>query len=184
VEELHPITVPSCRAHNEEFHLLDERFRVYLQGCSTSELAARLFAGKTARGLQHRPGLLASISEASEPAIFEGKSTHAIGITAAEHDSFWEKTSRALYFHHYQEPFPGEIRAVCSHFHSPHLDFRQVILLYHSVSPSLVPGDCAHPDVFRYEIGRTVESGGTGLFIRLTFYGDITAFVLGMPTHH
>jgi len=180
-EDLRLVTVPSCKAHNEDFHLLDERFRVYLQGTSNSEIAATLFGDKTLRGLTLKPGLINSISAASVPAIFEGEKTRAISISSADHDAYIEKITRALYFHHFRERYQGTIRGACSHFHSDKLDFRQLILLYHSVSPSLTVGQNAHPDIFRYEIGRAIEPGGTGMFLRATFYGDITVFVLGTP---
>ena len=180
-EDLHPITVPSCKAHNEDYHLLDERFRVYLQGCSGSEIAAKLFGDKTLRGLTHKKGLISSISAASVPAIFEGEQTHAISISAGDHDSYFEKVARALYYHHYHEPFPGTVRAACSHFHLAKLDFRKLILLYHSVSPSLVHGQSAHPDIFHHEVGRVVDEAGIGMFVRMTFYCDITVFALGTP---
>lgn len=175
------ITVPSCRKHNEDFHQLDERFRVYLQGASGSEIAARLFSDKTMRSLTRAPGFRKSIMDAAQPARLDGEDTFALSITGEHHDAYFEKIARALYFHHFGEPFPGEIKAACSHFHLRSVDFRELIKIYHSVKSSLQPGQVTDPRVFRYEFGRVVETQGVGYFLHATFYEDITVFAFGAP---
>lgn len=175
------VTVPSCKRHNEDFHLIDERFRVFLQSSSSSQTAEDLFADKTLRGLTRRTGLLQSLKDASRPGRLNGVDTLAIHVPGEHHDPYFEKIARGLYFHHFQKPYTGELRSVCSHFHSPHLDFRELIKLYHSVKSSLEPGTKTDDRIFQYEIGRAIEPGGEGLFFRLTFYTDITVFCVGTP---
>lgn len=170
------ITVPSCKTHNEDFHQLDERFRIYLQGTSSSETARKAFADKTIRGLKRSHGLSKTLVARSSPARLQGKHTLALNIPESDHDPFFEKINRALYYYHHHTPFKGDISSVCSHILHQGIDFKKIILVYRENEKSFVPGVTTDDRIFRYEFSHLIDRDGEAFVTRMTFYEDITVF--------
>lgn len=179
-EGYHPLTVPSCRAHNQDYAKLDERMRFFAQVTAGGDDSARLFRGATMRSLTESDGLRKRIMAGAEPATLNEEPSTAIPVDVADHDQFWEKVARALYFHEYNQVFCGSVKHACTHALSPTTDIRSLILFYYSVENDMVFRPTAHPNILRYKIGR-VTSPDTGFVLRMTIYNNVTVFVLGLP---
>src|SRR2546430_397757 len=108
------ITVPSCYDHNEALSEGDEKFRFYLQACSDSPDALKLFETKTMRGLTRSEAAkqTAKLFEGSLRVLVPGGETRALQVNAAEQNLFFEKIVCGLYFHIFGKRAPKAVTTV------------------------------------------------------------------------
>lgn len=176
------IRVPSCTRHNTGLSKLDERFLVYLQSSSASQVATQAFGRKTSRGLM-RPkaaGFRQSLLRAMRPATLDGQAAIVHGVSGALVSEFFEKVARGLYFYHSNCIFNGTVDSVCSHISRPGTDWETLGWHIQDVQRHLKDGQYTHPGVFKYRYGVVEEPSGNAFVILGTFYGDITFFTVGI----
>lgn len=174
------ITVPACATHNNDLSELDERFRVYLQTSADDDVAREAFRDKTMRGLKKSQGLLRHLAASSQPASLNGEPTFAIPLSQSDHDTFFEKICRGIYYAHFQAPFRGKITSACSHFSSAAFDFTMLVGLYKDCEHEFVAGRTTDDRVFKYSFIRKFDSGKELFFLHARFYTTLTVFSWGV----
>jgi hypothetical protein len=176
------LKVPACEKHNTEMSKLDERFRLYLQAASDSEVALNHFRDKTYPRIS-RPeskGFVKSLSEAAFPARLNGETTIAFAIEPALQDTFFEKVIRGLYFLHYDTPFDGEVFSACTHLVRPGVDYKELIQMIVSFEKDFIPGKTTDDRVFKYKYARVFDQGREAYALHGVFYGQINLFGFGI----
>jgi len=175
-------TVPSCAAHNTELSKLDERFRIYIQAASDSEVALKEFKDTTFRGLKREAakGFLKQLGASSHPARLNNEPTIAFAIDPRQQDMFFEKIIRGVYFSHFGLPFEGEVCSASTHLVNPSIDYRQLIATIVSMRSSFQQGIVTDDRVFRYQYGRVIEEGRIGFAVHGVFYDTINLFGFGI----
>lgn len=180
------ITVPSCKAHNEDLHQIDERFRALILGGSATPKAIEIFSDAPKRGLlrPERAGLLRDLKRNSEPFILDGKLTTRIAITYEQYAVFFEKIVRGLYFFHFGQPFAGSLVCVCSHIRpdipSPELpSMVELISNFRKNEHRFIEGKKTDDAVFSYKYQRSTDERGTEFELVAKFYDEMSLFAGG-----
>jgi len=177
------ITVPSCKAHNEDLHLLDERFRFYIQACGTNDVALVALKDKTIRSLSRpeRPGLVKSLASKSHRINVGGHPTFAMEINPSDQNLYFEKIVRGMYFHLLKQPAVGQVVSASEQFIVPGLDYEHVkktIVPLLNVPKFAVLGQVSNPKVFQYKYAHVIEKSRKAFAIMLRFYEGVE--VLGL----
>lgn len=173
------IIVPSCAAHNEDLSKLDDKFRTYIQSCSDDEVARAGFVNDTMPRL-FRPqylGLIKDMVSRSTPATLNGGNTVAITTPIEEHDTWFEKIARGIYFEHFRKVFPGKIASGCSHFPSAPSSFPAHLFAH--FEPYYIPGKTTNDRVFRYWYFHLNHDGNETFALKVQFYSSITQLSFG-----
>jgi hypothetical protein len=180
------ITVPACKAHNEDLAKLDEKFRVFIQARESSPVALEQFRTTTFRGLNRpdRPGLAASLAQGSQKVVVDGQPTIALQVDAAEQNLYFEKIIRGLYFHTFGKQAQGRVVSVSKDFIVHGLDYSQLrdVIAYLNDPNHMKKGITANPDIFRYRYVRDGDAGIEFTAIAMQFYKGVE--VIGLITPH
>lgn len=180
------ITVPSCRAHNEDLHLIDDRFRLYLQALETNAHALNAFKDKTMRGL-NRPEserFVRSLAERSHRITVQGKVTLAMEIDPGDQNTYFEKITRGLYFHCFGKQAKGRVTSASEKFIVPGFDYselKNLIVPYLNDPATAVFGITANPEIFQFKYARQVVERGDYFAVVMRFYEGVEVFGLLTP---
>lgn len=102
------ITVPSCKAHNNDQSELDEQFRnTVAANLSRAPGKHKELWEKTARGLQRRPKWR---DEIFETAVHMPWSNETMTVSDDVHTPMIKRITRGLYWHHFGVPLPAECK--------------------------------------------------------------------------
>lgn len=182
-EEL--IRVGACNTHNTDFSRLDERFKIYIQTVSASQLAVDDFKSKTVKGL-NRPeaaGLVKSLSDSSFYHEINGEKRIVMKIDTENTEKFVEKIVRGLYFYHTGKHILGENRIIsCSiQFYNPDTNYEEFFKIMLPVLQSniMTEGDNENPDIFRYRF--YYLDLFDAFIIALNFYKSVEFVAMVLP---
>jgi hypothetical protein len=136
------ITVPACRVHNQDFKLLDERMRFYIQSVAENEIGEVGFGGATLRGMLNPAGrgFLKKVLSEMRPATLDGKPAVSGQVQAGDVELFSERLARGLHFKHYGEPLRGQIATTNTHMVLPGHDNRPGIMALEEMAHALSHG--------------------------------------------
>jgi hypothetical protein len=180
------ITVPSCYSHNEALSAHDETFRFYLQACSDSADALKIFDTKTLRGLERPEAAkrLEKLFKGSRSIIVNGQETRALQVDPSEQNLFFEKVVRGLYFHVFGNPAPTQVTTVSPNFVTAGLDYLALgkNLMPYLNHPNVIEPAVAQPNIFRFRYYRYLDGGREAFVVQCIFYCSVT--MLGMCTRH
>ena len=165
------ITVPSCTDHNQNFNMLDERFKfAILAGCSNQE-ATREFETNALRSFD-RPeagGLISGIV---------GRIHGPLGdLTIDDFQVSLEKVVRGLYFHHCSHPFGGDcfsFSRFCRNMPSDMDVIRKARSLFNRRGLKQIV-TTAQPEIFRYEYVTGVVNSLPIFAVIIWLYSDFMA---------
>ena len=173
------LTVPSCFSHNNAFGETDDKVRVYLQAAQSNQVALAAWKDKTIRGL-NRPesrGFANELADSSV-AIEEPDGNIVGGVFAARGtllQPYFEKTTRALYFHLTGRPsLDCEVRYYSRNFFGrddlPKLDLLE--RTFQELSSEVGPGE--NPEVFQWRTKTT----GSFFVLEMIFYEGVVVYGL------
>lgn len=185
-------TVGACRKHNENFKLLDERMRFYLQVSSDHPDAVEQFADKSLRSIQKpkaaklKKKLLQGLSRVSTPA---GELAQ-LRAEGKDYATFLEKVTRGVY-----RLITGDTALEQHFFHGLWQAFntnpfvvthgkpgQRLYELYQNFRISTpIVGNVPYPEIFNYEYMRFDENGRQATVIKLSFYKCTEALCVLMP---
>jgi hypothetical protein len=176
------IKVPSCAAHNEEFHLLDERMRYYIQATSEGPVAEQAFADATLRGLlkPKAAGFLKAVVSGMKPALVDGVPGVSAAVGAGDVERFSERLARGIHFRHFKSLLIGKVYLANTHIVHANVDNVPGIKALEEMSPHLTAGDPTDDKVFRYWYGKTIEPGGQGFLMKAVFYETVGFYVMSV----
>jgi hypothetical protein len=174
------ITVPACTDHNSKKSKDDEYLLTLLAiTLPANEIAKNHFLTKVRRSIKRNPRLITALMENRCPVTVINSQTGEIQNTTATRiedvrlNSVLEHIARALYFHHFKEPWQGSVKTQCD-FLLASLDLDDQNL--NNQCAELAEGadhifaKCefygANPDVFKYQ----VLENGIDKLMRLHFY--------------
>ena len=111
------ITVPSCDEHNTA-KSKDDEYLLYLMviNIPSGEIARNHFLTKIMRSIERNPSLINLLMKTQQPVTVvdtktgEAHETVAVSIDDDRLDSALEHISRAIYFHHFENKWEGEVR--------------------------------------------------------------------------
>ncbi len=111
------ITVPACDEHNMAKSKDDENLLYLLViSISSGEVAKNHFFKKIMRAINRKPALCNDLLKIQQPVVAvdeksgEAHNTAAVTVDDARLDSVQEHTSRAIYFHHFEDKWQGEVK--------------------------------------------------------------------------
>lgn len=149
------MTVPSCEKHNNHFSELDEKFQFYLKAHRSNSVANNDFLDTVVRGLKRKEkeGFVKSFNKDTGFGLINGKPTIFTKLQPFEPDIFIEKTIRALYFYHLEEPAEGIIQWVSKYIYFQGIDsISGVDFLKEGLDERIFKlGDFNNPEVFQYK---------------------------------
>ncbi|HMQ97707.1 MAG TPA: hypothetical protein PKE39_01670 [Ignavibacteria bacterium] len=173
------ITVPSCKKHNEDYHLIDDRVKIYIQGNSSSKIAYDLFIAKTQKGL-NRPQSKHFANSLIEEAIFYKLGSSQIidmNVEKKKLDLYFEKISKGLYYFHYEKIAIGRMYYFFAPY-TPKEHYKYQVALYHFkrlINSNLIfEGNCHNPDIFFYHYGIIKDH----FYLKIRFYKDVEVLII------
>jgi hypothetical protein len=176
-KKINLITVPACKAHNEDFNELDEEFRVYMQARETSPDALAQFQDKTFRGLSRPEGRnkAARLAKGARQIDLGGQKRLVLRVDPVRQYQYFEKIIRGIYFHLYRHPAPGQVFSYSRDFIVPSLDYAELAKKLGPLlnSPEVQMGKVSNPDIFKYKYVRAIEPGGEVFLVAMVFYGGV-----------
>ena len=173
------ITVTACDEHNNAKSKDDEYLLCLLViTLPANETAKTQFSTKMMRSIKRNPSLIKKLMASQHPVIAVGNqtgkahNTFAITVDDARIDTLLDQLSRALYFHHFEEKWLGDVKTY-PEFLVASLDpeshdaiARWSVLADHLFTKCEYHG--ANPDVFKYQV---LEGGEIAhKLMRLHFY--------------
>lgn len=110
-------TVPSCDAHNSQKSHDDDYFLYILTGCfQINEIGRNQYRTKVRRAIKRNPSLLKKIAASSMPVEItyplsgNNKISRTFKLEEGRFDTIIDRLSRAIYFHHFQEKWLGQVK--------------------------------------------------------------------------
>lgn len=172
-------TVPSCDEHNlNKSH--DDEYFLYAIGISNelNQIGRTQYRTKIRRAIKRNPSLLKRLSHSAvpvkviDPLTKKQEESSAITLEAERFDNIIGQLSRAIYFHHYQDKWIGDVKYQAE-FLSSTLDpsdgsnrRAKKISEEADIMFANSPYFGENPEVFKYQV---VDNRGTKWF-RLHFY--------------
>lgn len=174
------ITVPSCDVHNTAKSKNDE-YLLYalLLNIPNNKTAENHAFTKVQRAVARNPSLFAQFAKTQVPVFVEDTATGQVQQSVAMQVDHWrlkgslEMIGRALYFHHFRQPWSGEVSA------HPHFvlaltapDARELnrpleqmaAAVEELVQSEPIYGD--NPEVFAYQIAKGQPPTSTVMYLR------------------
>ena len=148
------IKVTSCKKHNQDFSKIDERMRINLIMLShKSEAAGILFHEKILTGIQRKESKGLGIDIANN--IYQKPEGGGYIKVNSEHSHIYiEKIIRGLYFHIFNNQFPGTTHHFWNGFNDLSLSANAHFYYFElekKYSGKWIDGNCKNKEVFDYK---------------------------------
>lgn len=175
-------TVPSCEVHNSNRSKDDEYFLLMIYSHFGNDQQMQLEGARWAtRAVRNNPRLR-SFFQNARPV---GESLIAFDVDEARINNEIEHIARAAYYYEFHEKWPHSINVICTGLLSDPmidgvsaLEKNKLVGQLSSASEEYLSGQPrkgSNPKIFYYQLERNVDE--MMLFIRMVFYGGMTAFV-------
>ncbi|MGJ4789529.1 hypothetical protein [Leptospira koniambonensis] len=165
-------TVPSCKKHNEDFKLIDERFRFYLQCVSDTEYSMANFESTVNKIIldPQKAKFSESLKHSSKFEMVNGEERLVYDIDSNQQQKYFEKIIRGLYYLNQGKIIPEDMKVVSfsEQFISPNFDHKKHIATLEDMLPAskLLPGDFENYYIFRYSYYCFSDS----FYVSMVFY--------------
>lgn len=175
------ITLPACKAHNENYSKDDE----YIATCivtyyKNNTVALEQVNGKIIRALGNSLGLADRMLKNQKRALLNDIPTMAFSVERSRFEKVFERIGKGLYFYKYGKVWDQDVIAMSPSLRNPDLTASQIEILIAPIVENLMNGvglNGENPDVFYYQH----ISKDNRHFFKLTFYGGFVAYVLTKP---
>lgn len=166
------ITVPSCKIHNEGFHMLDDRIKIYLQSLSNSNLANFIFEHKTSKALKRIESQNFLTNLLGEFKTY-GKDNYELVVKSKHIDLYFERITKGLYYFHSKEIAKGRVKCILSHDLDNQRAYIETLTLFKYKESNGVfrKGNGFNEEIFKYYYGYDSPF----FYLKMLFYKDVSA---------
>ncbi|MBW9234064.1 hypothetical protein JQK62_17570 [Leptospira santarosai] len=181
-------TVPSCTKHNEDFKLLDERFRFYLQSVSDTNYSMAQYESTVNKIFldPKKVKFSESLKKTSNFEYINGEEKLVFDVDRDQQQRYFEKIIRGLYFLNQGKIIPEHLAVISfsEQFISLNFDYEKHISLLEKTIPitKLEAGDSNNYNIFRYSYFKFSDS----FYVIMTFYNFtvVRGLVFNMNKHN
>jgi hypothetical protein len=186
-KRLNLITVPSCRAHNNDLSKDVEYVRNLAPlVVGTNEVGLRQFTDKVMRSYERSPALKAQTFKNMQEVRIGGQPAGLLTVEVDRVIRIMEGVARGLHYRDTGQKQWDWVIIPASMMHRENIPaeakrtWKQLLTLFDSVK--LADRQCSNPEVFTYASGSNPSpTVGTYWYYRLCFYGGFTIKAVTLP---
>ena len=175
------ITVPSCRAHNQDTSKDDEYVRnIIAMSIGTNAIAYKQFIDKSVEGFRKSTGLLKSTTGKRKDIFIDSKPSYAFQIDRERFNKVMRKIAYALFYDSFKQPWNRELIVATKNLVTEGMQLDELGVVIGALERYLpdIELDGQNPKVFKYWFGDTESDDVHEKVLRMIFYEGFHIWII------